>query len=199
MNFTTLQYRIYKIYLSTAFAAVILSVPLALILPVEISFENAFLENAQVAVLIFAALLIIFFSNKNRQLKWFNRLFAMILTLIALRELSWGRVFFPIGREDLGWVFVSMADYKYRLLVYIFLTVYILAMIFILIRFVPVKKILLSRQPVAAFAVMFMAAIFSYIGDHSIFISKECGQILEEFDELILYMTLPATNFYYTN
>ena len=198
MNLTKLQYRIYKFYLGTTFAALILSVPLAFILPVEVSFENGILENAQVVILILAALLIIFFSSSDAQLKCFNGLFASFLILIAFRELSWGRVFFPIDVEKLGYVFVSMANYKYRVQVYIFLAAYILAMIFVLVRFVPVKRILLSSQPLAAFAVIFMAGIFSYIGDHGIFIGKECGQILEELEELILYLTLPVINFYYT-
>lgn len=93
--------------------------------------------------------------------------------------------------------FVSMADYEYRVPVYIFLAVYIAAMIFVLIRLVPVKKFFRSRQPLALFAVIILAIIFSYIGEHGYFIGKECGQILEELDELILYMTLPALNFYY--
>ena len=199
MNLKTLPYRIYKLYLGTAFAALILSVPLAFVLPVEISFENGFLENAQVVALILAALLIIFFASADAQLKSFNGLFAAFLILVALRELSWGRVFFPVDVEDLGYVFVRMVDYKYRVHVYIFLAAYISTMIFVLIRFVPVKKILLHRQPLAAFAVIFMAGILAYIGDQGIFIGKECGQILEELEELILYLTLPVINFYYTN
>lgn len=94
-------------------------------------------------------------------------------------------------------VFVSMADYKYRVPVYIFLVVYVAAMLFVLIKFVPVKEILCYQQPLAVFAVIILAIIFSYIGEHGYFIGKECGQILEELNELILYMTLPAINFYY--
>ena len=199
MNSTKFQYRLYKIYLGAIFAAIILSVPLAFVLPVEISFENGFLENVQVVVLILSALLILIFQSDAAQMKWFQRFFAAGLFLTALRELSWGRVFFPVGMEKLGAVFVSMADYEYRIPVYIFLAIYGAAMLFILIRFVPVKKILLSPQPLAAFAVMILALIFSYVGEHGYFLGKAQGQILEEFNELILYLILPAINFYYRN
>ena len=108
-----------------------------------------------------------------------------------------GTSIFPAKIKSTEPVFVSMADYKYRVPVYIFLAVYILAMLFVLIRFVPVKKILQYKQPLAVFAAIILAIIFSYVGEHGYFIGKECGQILEELNELILYMTLPVINFYY--
>ncbi len=199
MNSTKLQYRIYKIYLGALFAAIILSLPLVFVLPVEISFENGFLENTQVAVLILSALLILIFCSESAQMRWFQRLFAAGLFLMALRELSWGRVFFPLEVEKLGPVFVSMADYEYRIPVYIFLATYSAAMIFILVRFVSVKKILLSPQPLAAFALMIMAVILSYVGEHGWLFGKMHGQIFEEINELILYLILPAISFYYRN
>ena len=192
------QYRMYKIYLSVMLVAVILSVPLAFVLPVELSFENELIENAQVIVLIFDALLILNSPSPAAQMIWFQRFFAAGLFLMALRELSWGRVFFPIKMKALGPTFVAMADYEYRIPVYIFLAVYIALMLFILIRFVPVKKIFLSRQPLAAFAVIFIALLLNYVGEHGYFIGKAYGQVLEELNELIFYLTLPVISFYYT-
>ena len=191
---TDSQYRTYKIYVSLALAAVIVSVPLAFVLPVEWSFENGLIENAQVVALIFAAIFILRVDDGD---KWFKRFLAAGFVLMALRELSWGRVFFPVGMEDLGAVFVDMAHYKYRVPVHIFIVVYSAAMLFMLIRFVPVRKILSGRQPFAAFAVLFLAMSFSYVGDHGWLIGKACGQILEELNELIFYATLPAVNLYY--
>ena len=197
MNSTKLQCCIYKIYLGAMFAAIILSVPLALTLPLELSFENGLIENAQVVILLLGAVLILIPRAEDVQFKWFQRLFAAGLVLMTLRELSWGRVFFPLKMKPMGPSFISMADYEYRIQVYIFLAVYVATMIFMLIRFVPVKRILRSRQPLALFAVMILSIIFSYVGEHGYFIGKACGQLLEEIDELILYMTLPALNFYY--
>ncbi len=191
---TDSQYRTYKIYVSLALAAVIVSVPLAFVLPVEWSFENGLIENAQVVALIFAA---IFILRVRRPATWLQRLFAAGFVLMALRELSWGRVFFPIGMEDFGAVFVPMAEYKYRVPVHIFITVYGAAMLFVLIRFVPVRQILLGRQPLAALAVMAVAAILNYVGDHGWLLGKGNGQILEELNELIFYLTIPAVALYW--
>lgn len=127
MKFTTLQY---KIYVGPAFVGVILSVPLAFVLPVEWSFENELIENAQIAVLLGGIILIL---SVRSSMKWFQRFFAAGFLLMIFRELSWGRVFFPVGTEELGPVFISMADYKYRVPVYIFLAAYISAMLFMLI------------------------------------------------------------------
>ena len=71
------------------------------------------------------------------------------------------------------------------------------AMIFILIRFVPVKKILSARQPLTVFAEMILAIIFSFVGEHHLFLNKACGQILEELNELIFYTNLPAVALQY--
>ena len=188
---------LYGIYLGIIFAAMVLSVPLAFVLPVEWSFENGLIENAQVAVLILGAVLTLTIKS-SAQMKWFRRFFAAGLFLMALRELSWGRVFFPVDMEDFGEVFVSMADYPYRIPVYIFLAIYGAAMLFVLIKFVPVKKILLSRQPLAAFALILATIILAHIGDKGRLIDKAHGQILEELNELLMYLLLLVINFYYT-
>lgn len=191
---STSQYRIYKFYVGIASAAVILSIPLAFVLPVECSFENGLIENTQVIVLLIEA---IFILSVRSESAWLKRFFAAGFVLIALRELSWGRVFFPTKTEALGPIFVEMANYEYRVQVYFFLAIYIAAMLLVLIRFVPVKKIIFGKQPLAAFGVIFIAALFNYIGDHGLIIGKTCGQVLEEFNELILYITLPAVVLYW--
>lgn len=191
---TNLQYRIYKNYVKLMFVAVILSVPLAFVLPVECSFENGLIENAQVVILILATIWIL---NVRSRIKWFQRFCAAGFVLMALRELSWGRVFFPIGMDQFGAVFVPMVDYKYRVPVYILTAAYITAMLVMLIRFVPVRKILFGRQPLGAFAVISIALILNHVGDHGYFFCKGNGQILEEFNELIFYMTLPSVALYW--
>lgn len=191
---TNSQYHTYKIYVRLAFVATMLSVPLAFVLPVEWSFENGLIENMQIVVLILSA---VFILSVRSRMKWFQRFCAAGFVLMALRELSWGRVFFPIGMEQFGAVFVTMVDYPYRIPVYIFLTVYIAAMLIILIRFVPVRKILLGRQPLAAFGVIGIALTLNYIGEHGWLLGKGNGQILEELNELIFYLTLPAVALYW--
>ena len=184
----------YRIFVGFAFVAEILSVPLSFALPVELSFENGLIENAQIVVLIVGALWIL---KVRSPLKWFQRFFAAGLLLIVFRELSWGRVFFPVSMEPLGPVFIDMAHFKYGTEVHVAMVAYVAAMIFILIRFVPVKKILHSPQPSAAFAVMIVAFIFSSFGDSGLLLGKLHGQILEELNELIFYSTSPVAALYY--
>ena len=71
---TSSQYRIYKIYVVIAFIAVISSVPLAFVLPVEWSFENGFIENAQVIILLVEAIWIL---SVRSPMKWFQRFFFL--------------------------------------------------------------------------------------------------------------------------
>ena len=191
---TESQYRTYKIYVGLAFAAVLLSIPLAFVLPVQWSSENGIIENAQVVALIIAA---VFILNAQPRLPWFQRFCAAGLVLMALRELSWGRVFFPIGMEDFGPIFVDMADYEYRVHVYVFISVYISAMLVVLVRFVPVRRIFFGKQPLAALAVMALAALLNFVGDHGYILGKGNGQILEELNELIFYATTPAAMLYW--
>lgn len=115
MILTKFQYRICVVI---AFVAVILSVPLSLVLPVEASFENGLIENAQVVILFVS---VIFLLKVRLPLKWFRRFFAAVFLLIALRELSWGRVFFPLKMKPLGPIFIAMTDYEYRILFILFL------------------------------------------------------------------------------
>ena len=190
-------YSQYRLYVKVSVVAVLLSMPLAFVLPVELSFENGLIENAQVVVLLGSAVRLFTVRPEKPYMKWFQRFFAAGLILTALRELSWGRVFFPVAMEELGPVFISMAEYKYRVPVYIFLTVYISAMIFMLIYLVPLRKIFQYNQPFAIFAAIIIAAILSLIGDHGWLIGKEHGQILEELNELIIYVNLPVSALHY--
>lgn len=187
-------------HVKIGFAAVVLSVPLAFVLPPKVAFENGAIENAQVVILLALAAANVKWSlaAANIRQRWFHRFCAALTFLFALRELSWGRVFFQIGTAANGAPhFISMADYPLRLPVYIFLTLYILALVFILFRFLPVKRMLLSKKPLGALAVMFAAVAMVYIGEHGYIFGKECGEILEELNETIAYLMMPYICTYY--
>ncbi len=181
--------------------ALILSVPLAFVLPPALAFENGVIENSQVAVLIlFAAANFRLAAASSSRLRWFHVFCAMLGILFAFRELSWGRVFFQTGTAPTGEpYFIMMADYPYRAPVHAFLAVYILAMLFVLFRFLPVKEFLFSRKPVGALAVMFVAILLAQIGEHGWIIDKMHGEILEELDEVVAYLMMPKICLYYRN
>ncbi len=176
-----------------------MSIPLAFVVPPEITFENHLVENLQVVILIlFAAANLKLARASKLQLKWYHVFCAMLFFLFALRELSWGRVFFQIGAEPSGEpIFISMANYPYRVPVYIFLAICISALIFILAKFLPVKKFLFAKKPIGALAVMFGAILAAYVGEHGYFIGKECGEVLEELEETVAYLMLPKICLFY--
>ncbi len=187
-------------YLKINLMLIALSVPLSFVIPPRFAFENNLIENLQVAVLVFSALLNFKWSlsAKNSNAKWFHRFCAALLLLFAIRELSYGRVFFQTGELPSGEpIFIMMSEFPYRLQIYIFLTIYILALLVILLKFIPLKKMLTSEKPVAALIVMVSAIILSQIGERGYFIGKECGEVLEEINELIAYLTFPQICCYY--
>ena len=186
-------------YEKIGLAAMFLSIPLAFVAPPEITFENHLIENLQVIILIFLAAVNVKFSLASKlQLKWYHIFCAILFFVFALRELSWGRVFFQIGTEISGEpIFISMADYPYRIPIYIFLAICIFALLFILIKFLPVKKFLFGKKPMGALAVMCGAIFLAYVGEHGYFIGKEYGEALEEFEELTAYLMLPRICLFY--
>jgi len=184
-------------YLKINLALIALSVPLSFLLPQSLAFENGVIENLQVAVLIFSAALNLKWSLKaeNFSAKWFHRFCAALIFLFALRELSYGRVFFQTGILATGEpTFIMMKDFPYCRQIYIFLTIYILALVIMLLKFIPLKKMLFTKKPVAALIVMSVAILFSQIGEHGFFAG---GEFMEEFNELIAYMTFPKICSYY--
>ncbi|TQS70021.1 hypothetical protein ERN12_15320 [Rhodobacteraceae bacterium] len=77
-------------------------------LPVWISFENGPVENAQVVVLLAGAVVALWFSAGNTQLRWFWRATLPFWLAMAARELSWGAVFLePVSITDHGPMFSS--------------------------------------------------------------------------------------------
>ena len=186
-------------YAKMGFAAMILSIPLAFVIPPEITFENHLVENLQVVILILLSAFNVKLALASKfQLKWYHVFCAILFFIFALRELSWGRVFFQIGATASGEpLFISMSDYPYRIPIYILLTILILALIFILIKFLPVKKFLFGKKPIGALAIMFGAIFIAYIGEHGYLVGKEYGEVLEELEETVAYLVLPKICLFY--
>ena len=103
----------YKIATVGGLAALILSVPLSLVLPTSIAFENGPIENFQVALLFGAVInsIRLMSSIRDQSARSFNLFCALMFILLAVRELSWGRVFYQIDFDETGPEFVTMSDY----------------------------------------------------------------------------------------
>ena len=111
---------------------------------------------------------------------------------MAFRELSWGRVFYPIGMEETGAVFIPMSDFPWRIEVHVLIVAVILFLVVFMLRNLPLKRMFHCRLPFLVIFLMLLAVIFSYIGDHGMIIGKLQGQVVEEFNELAFYVLIFA-------
>ncbi|MBR1728235.1 MAG: hypothetical protein IJ728_01740 [Selenomonadaceae bacterium] len=183
---------VYKYSLITGILILIVAYPLALILPVSISFENGFLENLQVLILIVGSLynLKLIADSIDKEIGAFHLWSAVFMIFMAFRELSWGRVFFPIDMEDNGPVFVAMKNFSLRIEVHIMIALFILFLILFMLKYLPLIRIFNCHLPFLIILAMIISIIFSYVGDHGMLIGKLQGQIVEEIGELAFYILI---------
>ena len=190
----------YKLSIVGGTIALLAVMPLAIILSPSISFENGVIENLQVILLLGASILSIrlMFRTSDRAARSFQQFCALLFALLAARELSWGRVFYPIDFDaDTGAVFVSMSNYAWRTEAHVFIAVISLAMLYLLIKCVPVRKMLKMPPPIAIIMIIAVGTALQYVGEHGILIGKFHGQTLEELSETIVYAMLPILCRYY--
>ena len=191
--------QIYQFSLMTGIIILILSVPLSFVLSVSVSFENGLIENLQIIVLMFNGILNSTLVNQtsDRQIKAFNIWCAALSIFLACRELSWGRIFYQIGLEANGPVFVDMKNYIWRTEAHIFIIVYLLALTVFMFAKLPLKRMLRCKPPILTLLIMIISVILSYIGDHGIIVGKLQGQVIEEFGELAFYVLIPSLCIHY--
>ena len=88
----------------------LLIVPVAFVMPEHLAWENGPLEILQNIVLFCDVVLCIVFFRKTAGQKfhliWLSG--AGYFLLLLGREMSWGRIFFPIRLEEHGPVFIAM-------------------------------------------------------------------------------------------
>ena len=153
---------IYRLSLTIGAAILILAWPLSFILPVSISFENGLLENLQIIILLLGSIynLILIRQSSDRQIEYFHIWCAVFMVFMAFRELSWGRVFYPIGMEDNGPLFIAMSDFQWSTEVHILIVAVILFLTIFMFRNLPLERIFHCHLP---FMVIFLMslAIFS--------------------------------------
>ena len=177
----------------------ILSVPLSLVLPTSIAFENGPIENFQVALLFGAVInsIRLMSSIRDQSARSFNLFCALMFILLAVRELSWGRVFYQIDFDETGPEFVGMSDYIWRTEAYGFIVLISLAMLILLVKDVPLRRLWSAPLPIAILAIILIGVILQYVGEHGYFIGKLNGQMLEELNETIIYAMQPVLCWYY--
>lgn len=190
---------VYKWSLIIGSVLIAAALPLSFILPVSVSFENGLIENLQVVALIVGGIYNITLIGKSTdyQVADFHLWCTVLMFFMAFRELSWGRVFYQIGFEATGPVFVDMSNFAWRTEVHILMALVILFLLVFMLRNLPLQRMIRCRLPFTIIFAMILAMSFSYIGDHGMLVGKLQGQIVEEFGELAFYVLIPSLCIHY--
>lgn len=175
------------------FAIAVLAAVLAAVsfyLPVEYSFENHIMENSEVVILT-AGFLLMVYRQRRALLKAAKKLWtgcALLYMVMVMRELSWGRVFFPVGvRENGEQAFIRMSDISFAPLIYAVVAVMVLTALACMAESLRecAHQELSWKMPVwhlAAFAALMI--ISQCVFEKGLIVGVQYGQLLEEAAEI---------------
>ncbi|MEG6585056.1 hypothetical protein [Dendrosporobacter sp. 1207_IL3150] len=169
-------------------------IPAGLLLPPEWGRENGPIENAQVLIIILTCIAAVTASRcdvgstATKQLMGYS---VPILIIIALRELSWGRVFYPNGTDG----FLPLKALWYGKYVYPIIGITLLFILAIMVFKRLYKEIVHwaknGRFPIVEVVILvvsLIAADFAEHRSHSILGNRQT--LFEELFELTMYFSL---------
>lgn len=156
--------------------------------------ENSLVENFQLIVL-FVGILFCFFTRNNPNYKSLNRFFAMILILMFLREISYGRCIF-CQIDGNPHEFYPWKHYKYGYLAHVFVGLYIAAIaLYGIINKVWIsifKALKAVKFPVFSSIIVILAVGLQLYGE-----KFAESTFTEEIAELVIYMVIATVIYYY--
>lgn len=153
--------------------------------PPEFGYENGVIENIQVAVLLVGACVSIAkvrTSEDRTRCLWIAG--ALFLLLMAGREISWGRVFFPPMENGNS---PPVKALPYGPIVYPLVGVTIVSIIILIIRGRLVNYLRTYGIPMVPLILLLAAVYLSYDAEHLHLLPLTNGQVVEEFCELVVY------------
>ena len=171
--------------------------PQAFILPIEYSYENHLLENLEVFVLGIGFINMLYRTvslNKNKFNKFYLACGIFYIVMIA-RELSYGRVFYPIGIDKNGeQIFINIHQIWYGPIVYPIIAVLVLIALFLMIqtyKYIKKEQIICSipRYSIRLFIIMMILSQIVFEKNLIKFLA-DYGQLLEECTEILAYCSL---------
>lgn len=171
--------------------------PQAFILPVECSYENHLLENLEVFVLGIGFINMLYKTanlNKDKINKFYLACGIFYIVMIA-RELSYGRVFYPIGIDKNGeQIFMNIHQIWYGPIVYPIIAVLVLIALFLMIqtyKYIKKEQIICSipRYSIRLFIIMMILSQIVFEKNLIKFLA-DYGQLLEECTEILAYCSL---------
>lgn len=174
----------------------VIFIGLSFVLPIEYSYENHFLENLEVVILFLGIVICI---EKIRDFILYDSIKFYVASIIIYilmigRELSWGRVFYPIGMDKNGeQIFVKVHELWYGSVVYPIVGILILiALILLVVYFYQSRRQGICWYiPLGEFLFFIVTSILSQcVFDRSLVQFGNYNQLLEESCEIIAYIAL---------
>lgn len=175
----------------------VLLLPQVFILPIEYSYENHLLENIEVFILGVGFINMLYKTvklNKNKVNRFYLSCSIFYIIMIA-RELSFGRVFYPIGIDKNGeQVFINIHQIWYGSIVYPVIIVLVLIALILMIqtyKYIKKEQIICSvpKYSISMFIIMlimsqivFEKSLIKFLIDYN--------QLLEECTEILAYCSL---------
>jgi hypothetical protein len=166
--------------------------------PPSWGWENSPLEWSQVVILLSGALLSVKWrqealsAGRYHHARFFTWAIPLWL-LMAGREMSWGRVFYPVGIDAAtGPYFLSVSQLPYGSIVYPVLTVVIIMWLFVVTKHklyaIPYELFKQGRFPVGEFLLVIFSFVVANIAEKLMHY-----EIMEEIVECVAYFSLILT------
>ena len=174
----------------------VIFIGLSFVLPIEYSYENHFLENLEVVILFLGIVICI---GKIRDFILYDSIKFYVASIIIYilmigRELSWGRVFYPIGMDKNGeQIFVKVHELWYGSVVYPIVGILILiALILLVVYFYQSRRQGICWYiPLGEFLFFIVTSILGqFVFDRGLVQFGNYNQLLEESCEIIAYIAL---------
>lgn len=174
----------------------VIFIGLSFVLPIEYSYENHFLENLEVVILFLGIVICI---GKIRDFILYDSIKFYVASIIIYilmigRELSWGRVFYPIGMDKNGeQIFVKVHELWYGSVVYPMVGILILIVLILLgVYFYQSRRQGICWYiPLGEFLFFIVTSILGQFAfDRGLVQFGNYNQLLEESCEIIAYIAL---------
>lgn len=174
----------------------VIFIGLSFVLPIEYSYENHFLDNLEVVILFLGIVICI---GKIRDFILYDSIKFYVASIIIYilmigRELSWGRVFYPIGIDKNGeQIFVKVHELWYGSVVYPMVGILILIVLILLgVYFYQSRRQGICWYiPLGEFLFFIVTSILGQcVFDRGLVQFGNYNQLLEESCEIIAYIAL---------
>lgn len=174
----------------------VIFIGLSFVLPIEYSYENHFLENLEVVILFLGIVICI---GKIRDFILYDSIKFYVASIIIYilmigRELSWGRVFYPIDMDKNGeQIFVKVHELWYGSVVYPMVGILILIVLILLgVYFYQSRRQGICWYiPLGEFLFFIVTSILGqFVFDRGLVQFGNYNQLLEESCEIIAYIAL---------